>query len=332
MCRNGRPFAAQDGWFGYSDIAPRAQHTIERWLPDETGNIAVITQRSPQNARELFLPRDKVLYIVDDSLSDSPEGLGLFRHLASPAKRLERYEQLEGFGFETDLRGIPVLDVPYFELNEMVDRGKLTAAQRDAILKPFRDFAENHIRTAKTGLLKDSQPYRNEDISASPSATKKWDVSLLNGNSQSFADNARAIERLNREMARILGVEQLLLGTGEGSYALSRDKTHQFYLLVNGALTEIRQAVEKDLLKTLWMLNGWPVEMMPTLSVEAVEYRDVATIAATLRDMATSGVILDPTDEAVVQVFELMGLSPPGASTMQPRQDMNDDDMEGIAE
>ena len=67
-----------------------------------------------------------------------------------------------------------------------------------------------------------------------------------------------AIERLNREMARILGIEQLLLGsTGSGSYALSKDKTQAFYLLVDSALTELRDVVRMDLLKPLWMLNGW---------------------------------------------------------------------------
>ena len=235
----------EDGWFGYSDIAPRAQNTIERWSTDGTGLVVGIVQRSPQNQKELYLPREKVMYIVDDTLSDSPEGLGLFRHLVSPAKRLERYEQLEGFGFETDLRGIPVMDVPLSELQEMVNNGQMSAEQKEAMLKPMREFAENHIRTVKTGLLMDSEPYRNEDISGSPSTTKKWAVTLLQGNSQSFTDNANAIERMNREMARILGVEQLLLGGGEGSYALSKDKTHQFYLLINGALTEIKQSVKK---------------------------------------------------------------------------------------
>ena len=316
----------EDGWFGYSDIAPRAQHTIERWIPDEKGRIIGIVQQSPQTQQYIPIPRDKTMYIVDDTLSDSPEGLGLFRHLVSPAKRLERYEQLEGFGFETDLRGIPILEVPLAELQVLVEQRKITKEQRDQMIKPLRDFAQNHIRTVKTGLLMDSSTYRSESVEGQPSAIKKWAVSLLQGNSQSFADNANAIERLNREMARILGVEQLLLGSGEGSFALSRDKTHQFYLMIKGALDDIRQAVEKDLLLRLWQLNGWPAEMMPTLAVEDVQYRSIAEVTAALREMAIAGVILDPTDEAVREVFELMGLSPPMSATISPTPDMGDDE------
>ena len=64
------------------------------------------------------------------------------------------------------------------------------------------------------------------------------------------------------------------------------------------------------------MLNGWPVEMMPELTVEAVEYRDVKQIAATLRDMATAGAILDPADPADRgSSGSLMGVSAPEEGT-----------------
>ena len=97
-----------DGFLTFADIAPRSQRTIERWDVDEAGQVLGALQRSPQTQEEIYLPREKLLYIVDDTLNDSPEGLGLFRHLVAPSRRLKRYEQLEGFGFETDLRGIPI--------------------------------------------------------------------------------------------------------------------------------------------------------------------------------------------------------------------------------
>ena len=126
-----------DGWLGYSDIAPRAQSTIERWSTDETGVVVGIVQRSPQTHQEIYLPREKVMYIVDDSLSDSPEGLGLFRHLVSPAKRLARYEDLEGFGFETDLRGIPIgTRAPLSELQTLQERGTIQRGSGEVHARP----------------------------------------------------------------------------------------------------------------------------------------------------------------------------------------------------
>ena len=299
----------EDGWLTLADVAPRAQVTIERWDTDATGEVLGAIQESPQTSEAIYLPRAKLLYLVDDTLHDSPEGLGILRQLVAPAKRLARYEELEGIGFETDLGGIPVVRAPFGDYAEMVSNKRITSAERDKLVKPLQNFIENHVRSTRTGVMLDSATYRNQDESERPSTERMWDVELLQGTSRSFAENAAAIERINREMARILGVEQLLLGADGGSYALSRDKTHAFYLLVEGALSEVREAVETDLLQTLWRLNGWPADMMPVVTTEAVSYTDIAELTAALRDMATAGAVLAPDDPAIDEVRDLMGLS-----------------------
>lgn len=301
-----------DGLLTFKDVAPRAQLTIEKWDMDVEGGILGAIQRSPQTQQDLYLPRSKLLYLVDDTLSDSPEGLGLFRHLVEPAQRLFRYEQLEGFGFETDLRGIPIGRAPFTNLAKMVERGEISDAQRIAIEAPLVKFVENHIKTAKIGMLLDSITYEAKDEAGRASNAKQFDVELLKGSSTSFAENAAAIERLNREMARILGVEQLLLGADSaGSFAMSRDKTNSFFLLVDGALMEIVAAVDDDLLKTLWRLNGFPEEMKPTLKTESIRFRDVELIAIALRDLATAGAPIAPDDPIVGEIRDLMGMGRP---------------------
>ena len=301
-----------DGRLTFADVEPRAQRTIERWDVDETGRVLGAIQTSPQTQREIYLPREKIVYVVDDSLHDSPEGLGLFRHLVAPARRLQRYEQLEGFGFETDLRGIPVGKGPFGELAHMVELGTITEDERRAIEAPMREFIKKHIKTPDIGLLLDSMTYASDDDAARPSSVKKWDVELMQGSSTSFRENAAAIERLNRELARVLGVEQLLLGSDStGSYALAKDKTSNFRLLVDGALQEIRETVERDLLQPLWRLNGWQPEMLPEMAIESVRDNDIEQIAGALRDLATAGAPILPDDPAIPQIRALMGISAP---------------------
>lgn len=299
-----------DGLLTFKDIAPRAQSTITYWDLLDDGEVVGIVQTSPQTMQNLYLPRNKCLYLVDDTLSDSPEGLGLFRHLAQPAQRLARYEQLEGFGFETDLRGIPVGRGPFAALAEKEQLGELTRAQRIAIEKPLRDFVTNHIKSSKLGMLLDSITYESKDEAGRASSVRQWDVELLKGSSTSFKENADAISRLNREMARILGVEQLLLGEGSGSYALASDKTSSFFLLVDGTLTEIKEAVQDDLIGSLWELNGWPDEAKPKVKIDAVRHTDVQEVAMALRDMATAGAVLMPGDPVIDDVRAMMGVSP----------------------
>ncbi len=301
----------EDGFMTFADIAPRPQITIERWDVNTDGSLNGVVQRNPQNQREIYLPRGKLIYLVDDTLNDSPQGLGLFRHIVQPARRLARYEQLEGFGFETDLRGIPIIYAPYAELRQQLNNNTITVEQFNAAVRPLEEFARKHIKNPELSLILDSDIYVTTDGAQRPSNQQKYRVELLEGGSESREEIAEAIERINREIARIIGVESILLGEGDaGSHALSRDKTNQFSLVVDSTLGEIADSVMSDLLSVLWSLNGWPVEAMPQAQPEAVQYRDIEQIASVLRDMAQAGAVLAPDDPAIDEVRALAGLPP----------------------
>ena len=299
-----------DGWLTIGDLLSRPQHTCERWDIDPvTSYVLGILQRRAQDQQYVYLPRSKLLYLNDDSLSDSPMGLGIFRHLVGPNERLRRYEQLEAFGFEVDLRNVPVVSAPLSELEAALGDNEIQKEQFDAILKPYLDFAKMHVRTPHLGMMKDSEPYRTFDEAERPGAAPKYGIELLSGSQTSLPDSANAIERINREIARIMGTEQLLLGDGDrGSYALSKDKTGQFYLLVDSALTECREAVERDIIEQLWRINGWPEESRPTTRTEAVRVRDVEEITTGLANMAQAGAVLPPNDPVINQLRDEWGL------------------------
>ena len=300
-----------DGVIGFLDISPRAQFTIERWSCAPDGNVEGVVQRSPQSGEQIWLPREKIVYMVDDSLHDSPEGLGLFRHLTETNDRLKRFEQLEGFGFETDLRGIPVGRAPLQELQEKLEDGSIDAAKRTQILKPLVDFIENHIRGPKLGMILDSSVYESSDEAATPSTNPIWNLSLLQspGSGTSLPEVANSIVRLQREMARVLGVEQLLLGEGKGAFSLSKDKTQAFALTIDSALTELTEQYKMDVVVPLMNLNGWPMELIPTLKTESIRFQDIEVVTEALAALARAGAILGPNDPAVNEVRDMVGLS-----------------------
>lgn len=299
----------EDGLIGMADVEPRPQMTIRQWDVDRTGTVMGVVQYSPQDQKELYLPRSKLVYCVDDSLSDSPEGLGLFRHLVEPCKRLRRYEFIEGFGIEGDLRGIPVGRAPYKELNDAVAAGTMTAAERARMLNGIETMVRHHVKNPEQGLMMDSSTYAAKDDAQSPSSIYKWGIELLRGEGHGLEETAEAIERLNRELARVLGVEHLLLGTGEGSLALSRDKSHTFYVLVDGSLEEIASMLDRDFVTPIWRLNGWDMKLRPRLKPEAIAFQDVMKVTGALKDLAAAGVVLDPQDPAVQEIRDLIGLS-----------------------
>lgn len=299
-----------DGRIGFRDIAPRPQSTITKWDTDRGGNILGVIQSSPQDGTEIWLPRKKIMYLVDDSLSDSPEGLGLVRHIYPYAERLKVYEKLEQDGFESDLRGIPIGRAPQAALAQMVEEGKITKEQKDQWEAYFTDFIVNHIRKPNTGLLLDSITYQTQDEAGRPSNVPMWDLELLKGNSSALSELASAIQRTTRSIAILLGVEQLLLGENAvGSYALARDKTNVFFLIADSTLAELSDAFKKDFVQALWDLNGFPEEMKPKMTPESIRFRDVEQVTKALKDLAQSGAKIDIADPAVNEIRELLGLS-----------------------
>lgn len=301
----------EDGSIGLLDIEPRPQKTIERWDLDPTGTVYGVIQRSVQDSSEIYIPRSKMLYMVDDSLTDSPEGVGLLRHCADASRRLARLEELEGVGFETDLRGVPLVRAPLAKMQELVAAGKLTQLQADQMKLALQKFVENHIKGPKSGLLLDSMTYQSQDAASTPSATPLWAVELLTSGGDSQADIGVAITRTNTEIARIIGVEALLLGQERGSYALSRDKSHNFALTVDSTLTEMAANVKADIVYPLCALNGIDKKNCPKPKTEPLRWQDVEQVTGALETMARAGAMLSPDDPAIGEVRDLLGVSRP---------------------
>jgi hypothetical protein len=310
-----------DGSIGFLDVEHRPQRTIVRWNRDEGGTVESVVQRVPGRA-DVELPRGKIVYAVDDTLSDSPEGVGLFRHMAKTADRLDMFLQLEEIGFTTDLRGIPIARAPLGELRqEVLDSGQegtepriKAEARRTSLLAPLRDFLNKHVRNEKTGVLFPSDTFTatSVDKSVTISSTPKWALELLNGESQSFEAMANAVNRMNQELARLLGVEHLLLGAdGGGSLALARAKVGTFYLTVTSTLLDLLEIYDRDLLAPWSELNGVPEELRPEMGVNEISDRDIEQVLDSLAKLAQAGAPMMPDDPAVGEIYDLLGLTRP---------------------
>ena len=299
-------------------ISPRAQYTIHQWDIDAgTGLVKGVVQLNPINGKFIYIPRSKMLYVTDDSLTTSPEGLGLFRHLVEPVERLKDFQRLEWVGFETDLRGVLVLKAPIAILRQQVADGAIDQTQMDQILNAFKEFAKNHVRGKETSIMHDSSPYHSVDEAARPSTQPQWDVDLLRAGATSLPDLEKAIERIQREIGRIMGVEQLMLGEGSGSYALAKDKTHSFFREVDSALMDIAHASRRDVLGSVWDINGHDRMTMPRVKTETTWVRDPEVIAKTVRDIKEAGAIIPPDSETFRVLFDNLGLPAPSKAAIE---------------
>lgn len=302
----------QDGTIGLENIEARPQHTIERWQVDMRGKVDGVWQVPPQTGQFIYLPRPKLIYMVDDTLTDAPDGMGLFRHLVDPWQRLQKYLTLEGRGFERDLRGIPIGRVPYQALNASVKAGVMAQAEADAVKAAIESFVQIQSKAEDTSIVLDSAPYVvDTDSGKSISGVMQYGLELLNGQSPDFAAMSGAVNRLTQDMARILGVEHLLLGgDGGANRALSEDKSRNFYLMANGTLDDVGDNMKRDAIAAICILNGIPEELWPNLTHSDVSFRTVDDITNALGKLATAGAPLSPNDPAINEVREMLSLSP----------------------
>lgn len=301
-------YRRDDGRVAYKSIETRPQFTIDRWdIDPTTGRVRGFWQRSPHDSSEYYIPRGKTIYLVDDTLTDSPDGFGWLRHLAEPADRYMEYQRIEGSGFERDFRGVPVGRAPLAEIEAAVEAGEITRAAADGITGGLSKFIQMRNKSTNTGLLVDSSTYTSvSDTGTSTTSVPKWDIELLTGSSAGIEHVGNAIKRLEFVMSTVLGTEGLLIGAEGGSRALSEDKSRNLYLNVNATLNDIAESYEKDFIDPLWTLNGLNNRLKPTLRVEDVSFRSVDDVTKALADLARAG--LTPDDEATNFVRGMLGL------------------------
>lgn len=299
----------EDGRIGMARIEPRPQFTIQEWDVDESGRVIGMWQTSPYDYVKRYLPRGKVIYLVDDSLSDSPEGFGLLRHLVEPADRYTEYQRIEGLGFERDFRGVPIGYAPRAEIAAAVEAGAIDQATANAMLGGLDKFVQMRNKGESTGMMLDSATYSAPtDTGTTISGAKKWGIELLTGQATGIEHVGAAIERLRYDMAMIIGVDGLLVGSEGGSRALSEDKSRNLYLTVNSVVDYIAETYEKDFINPLWTLNGFDDKFKPSLKAEDVSFRSVEQVTASLRDLASAGAVLGPDDPAINSVRDMLGL------------------------
>ena len=299
------------GYIGIKFVENRPQHTIEEWeIDDDSGEVEAFGQRDPNDAGQVnWIPRDKCLYIVDDTLTAQPDGVGLLRHVVELCDQLKRLEQLEGWAFETDLRGVPIGYAPLGILDDMVQKGRISADDRTAQLAGIKSFIENHMRNPNLGLLLDSTPYSGRDATATPSRMKMFELMLAKGSGVGLAEIHQSIERKNHEIARALGVEQFMLGSGgKGSLALSEDKARSLVELINAIIMEITWSIEHDYIRKIFELNRWDLKLMPNVRPDAVALRSVSVIVEVLSKLALAGATIDRNDPVINQIRRMIKL------------------------
>ncbi len=254
--------------------------------------------------------------------------MGLLRHVIELVRRLNVLEGLEGLGFETDLRNMPIGRAPLkallAEAEQKLGTGA-TKAQIDAYVSDkvanLRNVLINYAKSPEKlqYLLLDSGTYQGMDPNVI-SSVQRWALELLNGTPGGLAEIGKAIERLQLEIARVLGIEFALMGAGTtGSRSMHADKTSMLGMSLQTTLSAIGAFATRDLVWPLVALNGLdPDTCAPQLVAEPISTDAIGDVATALQALAAAAPILPPDAPAWPVLFDRMSLpwEPPSPEIM----------------
>jgi hypothetical protein len=303
----------EDGLIGIREIRPIAPSTIKQWAQDETGQVMGCVQLSPQDNQSHHIDRSRMVYLVDNSLDDSPGGLGLLRQAAESLRVLREYGRFEGIGFQSGLAGMPKVSLPLEALYQQFLDGGATEtqalAQIETVKAPWQNFIENHNISSKRGVIVDSGVHK--DITGNPTGPRRSDLELMVHPGGPQAEVAAAYVRLLFVINRLFGTDGDLLGSeSTGTFALAKEKFTHLMLVVEAILGEICLAFDRDVLGPLWALNAFPPEWKPKTRTEPLQPKDVATMMAVLEGSARSGNTVQQGDPAIDVARAAAGLPP----------------------
>ena len=143
------------------------------------------------------------------------------------------------------------------------------------------------------------------DADGKPTSQRLMDVELITANGSRSIDIDPVVKRYQHDIARSLMAEFLMLGSGSGSYALSKTKTDLFLRSLESYINTIVDVLNKQLVERLWQLNGLDWSTMPKLVAGDVAPHDLREIAAFLRNINNAGIELQEHPEVVTDLMAI---------------------------
>lgn len=285
-----------DGKIGWRGWSIRGQDTLYEWVFDDTqSDVLAMKQSAPPKYNIVEIPRSKSLHFRTGSRLQNPEGRPLLRNAYRPWYLKKNIEVIEGIGVERDLAGLPVIYAParLFATTQSAD---------DATL-----FAE--LKKIVTNIRRDEQEGLLMPMSYDEQGNKEYELTLLSTGGTRQFDTDKIVNRYDVRIAMSLLADFMMLGQeAVGSYALSSDKTELFSTALGTILDGIASEITRSAIPKLVLLNGWPLELSPTLDHGDIESADLGKLGTYLKALSDSGMTIFPNEQLEKFLLEQGGM------------------------
>lgn len=290
-----------DGRIGVRKIASRAPWTISKFDVDQvTGDVLGIDQAVGNFGGVNYIPASKSLYYRTTTLNGDPSGRSILRNAYTSYEYLNNLQAIEAMAVERELAGIPVARIPadYMAPDAPVANKQFLAAMQD-ILADVKFNEQGYI-------IVPSDTYKDKD--GNPTNVRLVDVELMASQGKRNIQIDPIVRRYQHDIARSILSEFLMLGSQGGSYALSKSKTDLFLRALESYIQAIVDVLNKQLVETLWALNGLDYDLMPKIVAGDVAPHDLKEIASFLRNLNGANIDVSSQPEVVKDLMDIAEL------------------------
>lgn len=262
-----------DGLVGLKCLATRPQASIEKWNFSEDGRELIGVSQSIANLENNYrfsnltdenglikIPREKFVLFNVDPTNGNPEGNSILKAAYLAYKQLTLLTDNMMTGVAKDTQGLPVIGIPpqYMSADASDDQ--------KAVYQMFMKIVDDLASGTQRGIV---MP-KSYDMD---SKGEMFTVELLESKGGKAYNVLEIIKTLQANILSVLSCDAVKMGSDTaGSLSLQDGDTNLLALQVSYRLMEIANALNKDLVRQLWELNGWDLAEMPQ-----IKFKDVSS-------------------------------------------------------
>lgn len=289
-----------DGSVGVRNLIIKSQEALDTWDITTQGEVRGINYLTYNSFDSTYLSVDKSLYFKTMNNLGNPEGRSILRNAYKSWFFLNNIQVSESIGIERNLSGIPAIFIPGEILNSDDPDNK-------AAVEVYKSIIQNLRMNERAGVLLPSDPYTDQD--GNPMSIPKVRFEIISSSSQRVIDTNMVISRYQKDIARAMMADFILLGTfRQGSYALSTDKTDMFQKSIKYIVDNIADTINKQLIRKLWRLNNFNMSLCPILMSPEISKDSVQALVGLVEALGRAGAPIFPDDDLENSIRSKAGL------------------------
>lgn len=303
---NSRYYDGKIGWKSFLPVNPK---TIYKWnSPRGTGFLGLtgITQLSPYDAKEIEIPRSRMLLFRTTASNNDPTGKSLLEGAYLDWLDLVDANKIQMTGLRRSLEGIPYARI-HSKLANDAKNNKSAAAAVQSVKKAVLNI---DARKDEAFILPADRDEQNNLL-----AEVRIMGSSDGGGNSKIQDAKIIIDQKEQSIARSMLAQFMTIQGKGGSYALSKNQSEVFINSLRGIMIQIQGIMNNEAIPRLFAINREGVtkgdHFLPKITFSEFVKDDVTEFFGALQKSIEMGVF-EVTPQIQNKAAQILGVDNSG--------------------